>query len=81
MPEAELRRNGSAYMDVRPEAQGAFNLEIKRRLNDSVWSAGCHSWYVNEAGRNTNNWPDLTLSYRRRTRELDLSAYRLRAAT
>jgi cation diffusion facilitator CzcD-associated flavoprotein CzcO len=71
---------GASYMDVRPEVQRAFNDELQRRLEGSVWNAGCTNWYVDEAGRNTNNWPGLTLEYRRRTRRPELSHYRVRLA-
>jgi len=72
-----LRRTGSSYLDLRPEVQTAYNAEVRSRLADSVWLEGCRSWYVNEAGRNTNNWPGLTLEYRRRTRNFKLVDYRV----
>jgi len=50
--------------------QSAFNDELQRRIANSVWSAGCTSWYQTEGGKNTNNWPGFTFDYRRRTRQL-----------
>lgn len=47
---------------------------VQTRLAQTVWS-GCKSWYVNEQGRNTTNWPGFTLSYRWLTRHLSLDAY------
>lgn len=73
----ELARNGADYIDVRDDAQSAFSREVQRRLEGSVWMTGCTSWYVNEAGRNTNNWPGFMTEYRRRTRKVELSDYRL----
>jgi cation diffusion facilitator CzcD-associated flavoprotein CzcO len=75
-----LRRSGIRYVDVRPEVQREFNAELQRRLAGSVWQAGCSSWYRTESGRITNNWPGLTLEYRRRTRRLEPGDYRMAAA-
>ncbi len=69
------------YLDVRPEVQAAYNREIQARLAGSVWNSGCRSWYVNERGRNTNNWPGTTIEFRRRTRRLDRERYRLARAS
>jgi hypothetical protein len=64
-------------MDVRPEVQSKFNEDIQDRLEDSVWTAGCTSWYRTESGKVTNNWPGFTYEYRRRTRCPDLGDYEL----
>ena len=69
-----LRRRGG-LLSVRPEVQLAFDSEMQSRLSTSVWQTGCNNWYVDEHGRNTNNWPGFTLEYRRRTRRVDLSDY------
>jgi cation diffusion facilitator CzcD-associated flavoprotein CzcO len=69
-----LRRSGG-WLSVRPEVQQAFDSEMQTRLSTSVWQTGCNNWYLDEHGRNTNNWPGFTLEYRRRTRRLDLSDY------
>jgi cation diffusion facilitator CzcD-associated flavoprotein CzcO/acetyl esterase/lipase len=69
-----LRRTGG-WLSVRPEVQRAFDREIQSRLSTSVWQTGCNNWYVDEHGRNTNNWPGFTLEYRRRTRRLDPADY------
>ncbi|MFL5907026.1 MAG: alpha/beta hydrolase fold domain-containing protein [Solirubrobacterales bacterium] len=70
-----LERRGG-WMTVRPEVQEAFDREIQDRLSTSVWQSGCSNWYVDENGRDTNNWPGFTLEYRRRTRHLDTESYR-----
>lgn len=64
-------------LDVRPEVQSAFNREVQRRLGRSVWEQGCKSWYMTASGKQTNNWPGFTFSYRRHTRRLDLKDYAL----
>jgi cation diffusion facilitator CzcD-associated flavoprotein CzcO len=70
----KLRRMGGR-LSVRPEVQQAFDREMQSRLSSSVWQTGCNNWYVDEHGRNTNNWPGFTLEYRRRTRRLDPADY------
>ena len=64
------------YLQVRPEAQARWQAEIDRRSADTVWvTGGCANWYVDEQGRNTNNWPGPWLEYNRRTRRIDPADY------
>jgi cation diffusion facilitator CzcD-associated flavoprotein CzcO/acetyl esterase/lipase len=72
----KLRSRGG-WLSVRPEVQRSFDREIQDRLATSVWMTGCNNWYVDEHGRNTNNWPGFTLEYRHRTKRLDLDDYEL----
>jgi cation diffusion facilitator CzcD-associated flavoprotein CzcO/acetyl esterase/lipase len=69
-----LRRTGGS-LSVRPEVQETFDRTIQSRLSDSVWLTGCSNWYVDENGRDTNNWPGFTLEYRWLTRRLDPADY------
>lgn len=41
----------------------------------------CHSWYITEDGRNTNNWVGLMREYRQRTAEPVMANYRAWAVT
>lgn len=68
-----------AAMDVRADRQQAYNDDIQNRLDGTVWTAGCNSWYVNAAGKQTNNWPDFTFAFRRMTAHLALEDYQLEA--
>ena len=71
-----VRKLGNrGWLSVRPEVQRSFDREIQERLSTSVWQTGCNNWYLDEHGRNTNNWPGFTLEYRRRTRRLNLDDY------
>ncbi|MGH2955707.1 MAG: alpha/beta hydrolase fold domain-containing protein [Solirubrobacterales bacterium] len=72
-----VQRAGGGSLAVRREVQSRFAEEMRERLRDSVWMTGCNNWYVDEQGRNTNNWPGFTLEYRRRTRRLDPADYEL----
>jgi cation diffusion facilitator CzcD-associated flavoprotein CzcO/acetyl esterase/lipase len=62
-------------LSVRAEVQQSFDSEMQSRLSSSVWQTGCNNWYLDEHGRNTNNWPGFTLEYRRRTRRVDPADY------
>jgi cation diffusion facilitator CzcD-associated flavoprotein CzcO len=75
-----LQRRGG-WISVRPEVQAAFDREIQERLSTSVWQSGCDNWYVDEHGRDSNNWPGFTLEYRRRTRRFDAEAYEFGGGT
>lgn len=63
--------HGARWLDVRPQAHADYNSDLQKRLENTVWQAGCDSWYVTEAGKNTNNWPGFTFDYRRQTRYFD----------
>jgi cation diffusion facilitator CzcD-associated flavoprotein CzcO len=73
-----LERSGKASIEVRPEAQEAFNVDVQGRLRDTVWnSGGCRSWYLDRTGRNTTIWPGMTWRYVRLMRRFDPAAYRV----
>jgi cation diffusion facilitator CzcD-associated flavoprotein CzcO len=62
-------------VEVKAEAQAAFNADLRRRMKGTVWSAGCKSWYLDKAGNNYTMWPGFTFSYRRMTRRFDVENY------
>jgi cation diffusion facilitator CzcD-associated flavoprotein CzcO len=71
-----LRGRGAGYLDVRPDAQAAYNDHIDRMTEGTVWvSGGCSSYYIDARGRNSTIWPTFTWPFRRRTREFDEAAY------
>jgi cation diffusion facilitator CzcD-associated flavoprotein CzcO len=71
-----LRRRGAAALEVRPEAQRAYNAELDRRTEGTVWvTGGCSSYYIDRNGHNSTLWPTFTWPFRRRTRRFDESAY------
>lgn len=65
------------FMDVKPHRQQSYSDGIQQALTHSVWEAGCTSWYKTASGKNTNNWPGFTFSYRLLTSKLDLEDYKL----
>jgi hypothetical protein len=72
-----MERRGVDVVDVRPETQAAYNDELQRRLQGTVWLSGCASWYLDAHGRNSTLWPGFTFAYRRRTRRFDPASYAL----
>ncbi|MGH2497147.1 MAG: flavin-containing monooxygenase, partial [Ktedonobacteraceae bacterium] len=72
-----MSRRNLQTVEVRPEIQEAFNTEVQRRMQSTVWTSGCASWYLDARGRNTTLWPGFTFDFRRRTRHFDPRHYRL----
>jgi cation diffusion facilitator CzcD-associated flavoprotein CzcO len=75
----QLRQGGWTSVEVREDAHVAFNEELRSRSTNSVWQTGCHSWYLDEQGRNTTLWPDFTFRFRRLTARFDTAAYHVQA--
>jgi cation diffusion facilitator CzcD-associated flavoprotein CzcO len=73
-----MRRRGARTVEVRGEAQTAYNAELDRMTEDTVWvTGGCTSYYIDRNGHNSALWPTYTWSFRRRLREFDAAAYAL----
>lgn len=73
----QLERRGRRSMEVRPEAQAAFQAELEARMPGTVWAlGGCRSWYQDARGWIPTLWPGSTVEYWRRTLRPDLEAYR-----
>jgi hypothetical protein len=71
-----LDREGLAAVEPRAEVQEAYNAELQRRLEGTVWQAGgCGSWYQDEHGANTTLWPDFTFRFRRMLERFDRAEY------
>ncbi|HCI82964.1 MAG TPA: 4-hydroxyacetophenone monooxygenase, partial [Ktedonobacter sp.] len=64
-------------IEVRPEVHEAYSMEMQRRMNGTVWTSGCMSWYLDARGHNTTLWHGFTFDYRRRTRRFDPQSYEL----
>ncbi|PPA05792.1 alpha/beta hydrolase [Pseudomonas sp. MWU12-2312b] len=69
-----LNTTGTNTVEVDQNAYDRFHGKTQRRLANTVWN-GCKSWYVDDAGNNSTNWPGFTLSYRWLTRFSGLQAY------
>ncbi|MCW2527814.1 MAG: NAD(P)/FAD-dependent oxidoreductase [Pseudonocardiales bacterium] len=67
-------------IDPTIQATAAYNADLQKKLEPSVWnSGGCRSWYLDARGYNSTLWPDFTFRFRRATRRIDLSEYRVEA--
>jgi cation diffusion facilitator CzcD-associated flavoprotein CzcO len=74
---ALLRDSDVRSVEVRPHVARAYNDTVQADLAETVWAAGCDSWYTTDDGRNTQNWSGRARSYRRRTRHFDPADYLL----
>lgn len=69
--------SGARAIEVSADAQSRMDATVQTALGRTVWNSGCTSWYVDETGRNTNNWPFTTLHYRRLASRVDMDDYAL----
>ncbi|MFD4395086.1 flavin-containing monooxygenase [Kitasatospora sp. NPDC058478] len=73
---------GITSVEIRPEAQNAYNQTLTDRLKNTVWNAGgCQSWYTDHHGNNPSIWPTYTYRFRRQTRRFDLLNYQRATVT
>lgn len=76
-----MRAQRAGRIEVKADAQQAYNQHIQARMGKTVWnSGGCASWYIDAQGRNTTIWPDFTFRFWKQTREFDAPAYALTPA-
>lgn len=74
-----LSRGTANVIEVRTETLRKFLADMDKRQERTVWR-GCRSWYIDEHGRDTHNWPWLMSTYRRRTRRVRPADYRITTA-
>jgi len=70
-----LNERGLRYLDLKEEIQQTYNQHLQERSRHTVWAHGCSSWYKTAEGKNTNNWPGFTFTYRQHTHEPELTDY------
>ena len=73
----QMERRGAQMVEVRRGAQTAYNTELQRRMEKTIWiTGGCKSWYLDPRnGKNTSLWPGSTIEFRRRLRHFDTADY------
>jgi cation diffusion facilitator CzcD-associated flavoprotein CzcO len=64
-----------AWISPRQDVMDAYNEDIQRELERTVWAQTGKSWYKTEDGKITNNWSGTTTRYWWKTRKADLGAY------
>ncbi len=71
-----LLTNGHAAMDCRPEVHDAYNKVIDQGNLDMAWgAANVPTWYKNEKGRVTQNWPFSLVEFWKQTQAPDPKDY------
>jgi cation diffusion facilitator CzcD-associated flavoprotein CzcO len=70
-----LAEGRARRLEVRRDVAAAFDAWVQERVGHTVFAGGCRSWYLTESGRNTQNWPASTLTFRRRLRRLRLEEF------
>jgi cation diffusion facilitator CzcD-associated flavoprotein CzcO len=77
-PNTNLGSGSIIYMlEVKHEAYHRFLGAVTRRQKHTVWQS-CRSWYLDDRGLDTHNWPWLMSTYRRRTRRVRPDDYWIR---
>jgi len=76
-----MRSRGVTRVEVRQDAQDAWNREVQRDLAGTVWNrGGCSSYYIDANGRNSIGFPWSTQTMRKLLREFDAGSYLFDAA-
>ena len=64
---------------MRRDVHDAFNRAVDEENRRMAWGASAvNSWYKNDLGRVSQNWPFTLLEYWQRTREIEASEYEIR---
>lgn len=75
-----LNASNADAIEVKPDVQKAFNEDVQKRLQGTVWQSGCVSWYQQDGGKNFSLWPGYTWRYWLATRKVKASDYVLSKA-
>lgn len=77
----ELLRRGAGSIEVRRDVHDAFNEAVDAQNRLMAWGASdVRSWYKNEKGRVSQNWPFTLLEYWQRTLRPDPAEYHFSGA-
>ena len=73
-----LLRDDRKAMDCRPEVHDAYNARIDADNLKRAWGAATvNTWYKNQHGRVSQNWPYGLLDYWKQTRKVASGDYEL----
>jgi hypothetical protein len=71
-----MRDRGIDAIEVRADAQAAWNRRLQAAMPGTVWTeGGCSSWYMDSSGQITTLWPDFTFNFRRILSRFDDDSY------
>ena len=65
-------------MNLKRGIQQRFNAQLQTAMQRSVWTSGCHSWYLSKSGKNTALWPGFSFSFKKYTRSVRPDDYHFR---
>jgi cation diffusion facilitator CzcD-associated flavoprotein CzcO len=69
-----ISRGPSRTIELKASAFRRYQGDVARRQQRTVWQ-GCRSWYHDDSGRDTHNWPWLMSTYRWRARRVRPADY------
>jgi len=72
---SELPDLGKQTIEVKSSALEKYYQDIQKRLKTMIWASIDASWYKNESGQITLNWPGRTMEYMRRTKKVKFEDY------
>jgi cation diffusion facilitator CzcD-associated flavoprotein CzcO len=71
-----MQADQAATVEIQPQVQQTFVRQVQARMARTVWvQGGCHSWFLDDTGRNTTVWPWPAARLSRSTRRFDLENY------
>jgi cation diffusion facilitator CzcD-associated flavoprotein CzcO len=70
-----MDRRNIQTIEVQPDVEEKYSAEMQRRMQGTVWTSGCASWYLDARGHNTTLWPGFTFEFRYRTLRFDPKSY------
>ena len=62
-------RQNAASMSLKQSSMDEYADFLKARMETSVFVRDCNSWYKNDSGKVTNNWPEFTHVYQEATKQ------------
>jgi cation diffusion facilitator CzcD-associated flavoprotein CzcO len=75
-----VRRNKIKSFEVKEEVLKAYNVELSKKMEGTVWhTGGCKSWYIDENGKIPTVYPDFTYKFRKATKKFYPEKYILNA--
>ena len=75
----KLDENSAASMNLKQSAMVEYADFLKARMDTSVFVRDCDSWYKNDSGKVTNNWPEFTYVYQEATNQAKSADYEFTA--
>ncbi len=73
-----MKNQGVDCLEVKQEDENQFTDKLHARMNKSVWSSGCASWYLDANGKNTSVWPSFTFDYILQARTFNPDIYEVK---